>query len=48
MKPLLLAAALGALAGGALAQNTKGTGAGDPHHDHDKPGGIGGSAYILA
>jgi hypothetical protein len=27
MKPLLLAAALGMLAGGALAQNTKGTGA---------------------
>ena len=27
MKPLLLAAALGVLAGGALAQNTKGTGA---------------------
>jgi len=27
MKPLLLAAAIGMLAGGALAQNTKGTGA---------------------
>ena len=46
MKPLLLTAALGILAGGALAQNTKGTGA-DPHHDHDKSRGIGGSAYTL-
>lgn len=38
MKPLLLAVAFGMLAGGALAQNTKGTGAETPTTTTTNPG----------